>query len=95
MGTFDQKKYQDFDPSDGAARYPRCNDSNCIMGHGHGAVTIGSEMSGGVYDVDCQGLPFQGQSVVYGSRRAVGAEPPVSSTTYLYTMSEWSTLTHR
>jgi len=34
MGTFDQKKYQDFDPSDGAARYRDVTISNCIMGHG-------------------------------------------------------------
>ena len=34
--------------------------SNCLMERGHGAVAIGSEMSGGVYDVSIRDCVFRG-----------------------------------
>lgn len=34
--------------------------SNCLMEHGHGAVVIGSEMSGGIYDVQARDCLFVG-----------------------------------
>lgn len=34
--------------------------SNCVLRHGHAAVALGSEMSGGVYDVDIRDCLFVG-----------------------------------
>jgi polygalacturonase len=37
--------------------------ANCVMLHGHGGVTIGSEMSGGVHNVTVTNCVFQGTDV--------------------------------
>jgi polygalacturonase len=37
--------------------------ANCVMLHGHGGVTIGSEMSGGVHNVTVANCVFQGTDI--------------------------------